>query len=590
MEPLRSMIARGASLGVGERSMVRRALAAPWLFPLGELRAQASALRAPDGDSDSKPGEAILVSVAKDFTRRSLWRLRRGAAVPRSSPPFLESARTALQLAERTVTRDLPYLPGLEAMHRPGVWFAEYLWSEGSGIDQELDGPSYGASMLIAVASLVMGVPAATDLAASAELLPNGALGEVGELEHKLAVLAGSALGVKRVVVANSQKLAAEARAKSVAPGLAIVGASTVRDLFTAAFPDVDKQLQATWSDPGSARILARRLFFLTLEGVQNGHPILNWRGVHNAAGLLLEALPPQELVALQEARFARLVSARHCGEPNARIPWPDAEALQGMPRPVRLRYLAHAVQSAYDANAPDLSSIVDDVLRKASSVIDCHDVELQLLGATSRALSGLRRYDEAASLLARVVEGWMGLNLAADSSYALCELIRVMGIRGDREGLDSAMLAGYLTAFEEDLKSTDLSRAFVRFALGRAWATIGDASRARAELDRPIFEEGVIRAHLHQSRLRWQAIVADLQGRIGEADSLRARIAEDADGSFSFPRWMAELDRCRRDGHDPFPAIEELCARHAQATAFLIQEGMPVEEQAAILAREFPY
>jgi hypothetical protein len=579
--------------------MLTRALGAPWLYPAREdLRARLGQLGLPASPPPSKPGEALLVSVsstaATESVRTGLWRLRRSGDSDSAVRPFGKELAACLQTAERLAARTLPYLAGLHPLAR-GHWTADYLWSEGPGRDSQLDGASYGASSLIAVASLIMGVPAPADLAASASLLTNGMggpvrLGPVGQLEHKIRVLAGSALGIRRLVVAEEQGADAKNLVERQAWDAEVLALSTVDGLFDVVWSDWEPVLQEQWRDVEQATRLARKLFFFVLEGnARQPRPVLSWRGVRHAAERVSEWLPPEAQGARAEAWFASRVAARHCGEPDVEIPWPDDSVQAALPRPVRVRYLAHVVQSALDGNSTHLPDIVEKALAIKTPIVECHEVDLEFLGALSRALSGLRRYQESVRLLGDVVDGWIGLNQAARSSYALSELIRVMGILEDKGGLQSARLAGRIASFEEAPETSDESRAYVRFALGRAFATVGDAARAIQELEAPVLDPARIPGNLYAARTRWLARALDLLGETQRADALRRELRVQWGDDSDVARLIA-LDRARRERLDLRPPLDRLRALSLQGMAPLFDDSLTDEAQAERILREYPY
>ena len=517
-------IIEGADTSALERMRAIRALRCSWCWP--RVRKLAAAARRLGGDRPAPPriGEALLVAVTADGAPGALALL--GDGNRGSELPIQAEARLALRRAERLVTRDLPILTRGDALSRPTNWSASLVWKEdGRAPIASIDGGSYGGAFVLAAASRLLGISVPGSLAVSATLDDRGQLGPVAHLPAKLALVAGSALGVNRLVVATEQVLEARRAADrlSYPARLKVVGASDVASLIDRAFGDLSRHPPPWAGDSSRAARVASELFRVALEG----SPILSWRHVARTARMAARSLPSgsreRRLVA-----FAERVARRHENQ-FAPIPWPSDEDMAFLSRPVEQAYLAHVVQAATDAGIPDLAETLERARRRLpQDVSEHHPADLRLRGAIGRALARLRRYEEARDVLRGTVDGWFGTYEAGQASYALCELLRVEGIRGDRKGVSWARERALAAA--SDPRMDFIGRAFLWTHIGRALVQVGAPRAALPWLSGEAFD--LVRGDAENAALRWRARALIALGRAGEARALRRLLHERAPNS----------------------------------------------------------
>lgn len=555
-----------------KRGRVKRSLRAwlgtPWAWPRdAELaaRARGFGLREPD---PPEPGETLFVTVSPCGRQACIWRT---SCAERDSGEqmLVGEARESAWRATKLVLRDLPLLarppatdhrpPRLERMLREGP--------DGNAAPPELsarvvDGPSAGLSLCLAQASLLLDLPVPSDLVASATVDDSGRLGPVGGLQEKLAVVSRRALGVSRILVAKEQ--ADEAKRLVKGTRLTVESRKTLGEAIELVFPDVLTVMRHRWAEPAARREAAELLHRVALFD----HPrLLTWAAVRKSARFLLghEDLTDD---LRDRCRLTEAIAARHEGE-SAPIPWPEDEVLRRMRRPLRMRLLAHVVQSAADdsdARALDYAGRAECWL---ADPLEWAEGDLALQGARGRALASAGHYDDACNLLDAVVCAWLELGQAHQASFAACELLRLLGLARNRDALD----IGSRRAVEilSDLRTSDKSRTFLRLALGRAWIQAGDEQTGLEWLaDDPVWAKAP--DHVCGSRLRWRAHA--LRGREGEQawEALRQE-------GLGMHVALAEIDRAVLRG-------DEAAAQAALDRALKIEKKKAHQEVSRLVAR----
>jgi hypothetical protein len=584
---LRDLLTR-TTLSFTDRCQVRAALRERWCWPADPRLAQIARDYAAE-PAQPPPGEVLLVSVSDDETEGALWCARRvtaGARLSTAGPthfdvPLVDTAQGAAVLAEKLVSRALPYLVRLDALRGPTSWSATLLCASGDAAPHVLKGQSFGLSLLLGSAALLMDEPLDAGLAASAALNPDGTLRAVEGLQRKIDMLADGALGVRRLLVQSDQ--AAEARQAVSACGgdLEIVPVATAADAVTIAFPDAATRPRPEWDDPSVVSADAERLFRLTLLGAS----LLKWSAVARAAEWLVEHAPPTS-VARHKATTALAIARRHEDE-NTLIRWPEQEFLDTLAPVIQRNLLAHVIQSARDAGSDELPTYI----ARARALVDPprhgDDSELRVIGALGRGLAALRRYAEAQAMLSTAVEGWRAIYRADGSSYALCELLRVIGIRSD-----TAALVGLEPALEDyTLESHDyVADGFVRLARGRARVQLGQAEAALELLEDAGFEWQLTPDHLGQARERWLARALAAVGDEARASVMRKQLKQcspDADQAV-----LADLDAAleSQSGTEAASLLDRLRQQEAGSSRWLWDAGLTILEQARRIADEYPY
>lgn len=521
-------------------------------------------------------GTALLVAVAPG--RSTLFALRRAVYPSALACPQGPHLLAALRLAEALAPATLPLLVPDAAAKREGAWEVVRVYCAGGGESLGADGASFGLAMLLAVASEWLDTPVPADLVALAALDPTGRTAVVNHLDQKLTLLRGSALGVRRVLVATAQR---DEALRHAGP-LEVVAVDDAVEALGVAFTGLASRLRARWERPDAAEQAAEALLKLALIPPRN--KTLHWWALVDCAAHLCDALHDRP-VALERAAFARAIAARHAGDAGP-LPWPSAALLAGLSPSRRMRCVAQGVQAAADAGHADVRARAAEAL----AVLDAqegHTVEaLELRGAVGRALAAVRAYPEARDTLQAAVEGWWALDAEVNASFALCELVRVCGLLDDRDGLDHALRR--VRTYASDHPQETLALAFLRLAEGRALVHTGRPAEALAVLH-PL-DAQVLPAHLRAAALRWQANAHAALGAREAARALRESLAamHTVVGAAALAALDAALD-ADADAATLAARVEALEALRPQGLHGLLGPGTP-HERAARIAREYPY
>lgn len=548
----------------GERGSVsglsrKRQLASPWGWPAApflveKARAYGSVpARAPGA------GETLLVSVGVD----GLWHL----LPERSSPDALAlrgAAAASALLAQRLVTRDLPLYDDPSRLHRGRVWSAAlFAIVPSASPPTALDGSSYGLSLSLATASDLLRLPLPADLAATGVLQSDGCIGPVDGLTRKVELILGETPGIRRFLVPALQADEARAAAEMAFSNLGvarteawldIVPVSSFHEAFAQAFPRALEHLQERWKDPAVASRLAEQLHRMALF---DSPVVLGWPAIQRCA----EQLSRESLLPRERKRLAlvRAIALRHGGrkEPH---PWPEEAELEEEPRARRLRYLAQVVQSEAEGGA-DPGAAADRARAWIRPRLERASEDAVLLGAMGRALGAAEREADAVQVLREAVAAWQDIGSPYDSTHALCELLRLLGIARRADEVDS-VVRGDLPPVEADPRTSDKSLGFVRVALGRAYTQVGRPELGLRELCDPP-ESRALPLIAEAGRLRWLALAQDALGEPSAADASRNLLAERKDPPYpwTLQTKLARLDAARRDGTVTAALREELAS-----------------------------
>lgn len=341
---LEALLDKAAHSRIAARG-ARHLLGLPWCVPTEGHPLHAAARRVTTAPARRAPGEVLLVSVDDGAAPQgSLWLFGRGRQTP-----LEEEAQAAWRNARHVVFRDLGGWR-LRTAARPTPLLAEWLASTSGLTPHRLTGPSYGAAMVLSLASSGLGVPVPGDLAALAALDARGGLVRVDGLEAKLRVLREWAPGVRRVVIAAGQR----EEAARWAAGLELLEVRAANDLVDLAFgPWVPVDLEEE----------SRRLYLLALR---SDRPLVTWSRVAAAARTLRDS-PVASAAARSRAEIAETIALRHEGRPAGELPpVPPGETL---PRALAERYEAHRVQQLMDAGQPD-GGLVERLFADRKSVV----------------------------------------------------------------------------------------------------------------------------------------------------------------------------------------------------------------------------
>jgi len=506
--------------------------------------------------SPLRAGEAWLVSVdATGEARTTLWRLQ-PEAPGADQVGFRGEARRALDSARALSRLALPALGNPAALAETAGWRAQSVLRRGRGRDHVLDGSSFGLAMALAAVSRLANVPVSRGWVALAALTPGGAAESVGGLPAKLELLAADELadfGSLRVLVAPGQVV--EARSH-VPAGAEVVGVVDLREAVERVFgPDLIAHVRADWASETNRAEAAALLFRFA---VRDSPGLLRWSAFATACEGLLEADAEAEAWRWK-AELAWRIARRHAGRAE-RIDLPDSVLAQ-LPRPWRLRLLAHEVQAAADARTEDWRGVLERARRVVAAAREEHPDDLRLLGAMGRALAAWGRYDDALRVLRRAVQGWLDLDEVADVTFALCELLRVEGVTA---GDFSEEARAGLEAVAADPRVGWESRAFVALSHGAALAQqrhLDGAVRVLEEEAEWSWEH--TRPHVRASR--WRRLAAALDGSDpGRAVHLRGllgALSEAEPATTRFAALLAGMEGARARGEECGEYVDVLLA-----------------------------
>ncbi|MCB9609690.1 MAG: hypothetical protein H6716_24065 [Polyangiaceae bacterium] len=520
--------------GLRHRFLWEATLAHPWCQP--------------DGGA-TKPGDALLVGVSDEVG--SLFRL--GGPRDRTRFSLIDDVTTAAwQRAERLAQRHAGTALACDLRGSTTPPAAVFVAASGSASLVSISGESYGAAFVLAHTSRWLDVAPPVDLVACAAVSDEGALGIVDGLAVKLETIWDYALAVKRVVVCSAQREAAEA----IAAGRFEICAyedvkGLVHDVFHSLVELRDDHLRANLE---FAATRARALE----AWVANSNPQLRaWESVAEGAELLAEMLDgrPEARSAVVAAQIAR----RHTGGRAALLVWPSDDELPHRAE-LRQRYLAQVVQSSADSGDPGAAeSVADRAMPLVPPRNERNSSDLVLAGAVGRALAaaGPHVQEQALAWMLDVVDDWFAIGERKESSYAVCEALRLVSLSGA-----PASLARLTQALDYWRAAPELDERLVELAM---WVE-GEVVRANVLLGRPqaaLDVVGSLRKHLQQANqhlqfsiLRWEAIALDHLGKVDEAEALRCAPKQHPNPGTA--DWLFALDRNARDGVDALPAAAD--------------------------------
>lgn len=582
---------------VHERASLGWMLARPWCWPADDALAARAAELGFVPPRDPMLGETALVTVSEGRTRSSLYRFG-PRTVAASAVPLSASAQRALDRMNLLVSRALGALRPNELARRH-QWSVELLARDGEGVDTVVDGPSFGLGMGLAMASLFLRRPVPATVLASAEVDAEGGVSPIGGIDLKLANVAENALGVRRVLVAAAQLGEASRALAGLPRPLEVIGVSTLQDALAAGLDftfDAD-DLRALFEDSNVANEVAGRLFDMVVDG---SRVALDWQAVQHIAeavhGRLDDGpgLDERKLQARERVVIARAIARRHAGYGDL-LPWPREGALGAMPRPRRLRLLAHLVQSAAEWSDEDARTYAQRAATALAPRQEQTEGDLVLLGAIGRALASVETDAEALEALEAALAGWWELGAHADASFALAECIRVVGLSRDVARLER-LTADVVPLVIADPRTTEVGAAHVAFAAGRGNLLANRPEEAMVWLT----SAGAVDWQeaprwLARSRARWLArarqATGDSNGAAAERAALEqaARFGEDDEHVL-----LARLDGAVAASEGAEPLLLALSAhpRAGRETTRILtrRAGLAPPDRAAALADRYRY
>lgn len=516
--------------------------------PAGDLRERWEALRA-QRTTNPAPTQVLLLSYKESFGG-SIWLLEANAAA-RTNAELGAQARRTFERVSLLVSRELPAL--VDTSRSQASWSVRRVHTAGETV---LAGESFGLSLCVAAAAYHLPLPSPSHLAAIGCVASDGTVLPVDGLRAKLSILHDWALGVTTVLTSAAQSEEADALAREIGASWQIVGVRSVGEAIGCAFPNWWTDLQSRWADDIPLLTqLAHDLHRLARDG---SNQLLGWRALADVAEAVASRFPSDD-PARKEAQFAARVARRHDGE-QALLPL-DGEWLASMRRPLRLRCLAHVIQSHGDcADELDQGVIGEAIKALPEHPLDDSPDDLRLLGATGRTLAAFFRYPEAEGMLERAVRGWFELDRAPEASHSLCELLRVTSATQPHDlFLDTVTL--YAERVLGDPRAPEISRGFVRYWSGRGFSVLGDDARAYEYLTDADFDWNLLPDHLRACRLRW---VVRVTRRLGRPEiALKYHCALEAlanqNPATKFALALAELDRAQLESKDFRPGLKAL-------------------------------
>jgi len=439
---------------------------------------------------------------------------------------------------------------------------------------------SYGLAIALAASSHMTGLPLSHTIAASATLDAHGNLGEVGGLPEKLRIIAESALGVSVVYIAEQQRETDDELLLGLPRAIELRRRARLRDVLGEVFADAERGLQRRWADPRTALADARRLFLLALRssGTQN------WSGVALAARWLATFV--DDPAARDEARFAWQVAQRHAGRGEL-VAWPEESFFEEFGRRDRLQFIAHVVQAARDAGAPDRLVLIERARRELAAPRDRSAGDWIVLGALGRAWASLGREQDARACLEAATTGWFRDGEIAQASRPLCEWIRLAGVAGDRDEFEK--VKPLATTLLDEPSTPEDSRTFLWFELGRSAVLTGEHLLALELLTRAVGSAATAE-HVRRSSRRWLARAHAALGDLPLAAMHRSALLTEAGDCVEVR--LCRLDEALEGGADvglALEAVRESDPGILNALVATCADGS-TDVQASHVARHYPY
>lgn len=534
-----------------------------------------------------QPGEAWLIAVHEAHKRGSLWRLR--VRPEGHAAEFVDTAREELQRAMPRALGAMPITPRVPSPRGFPRPLAQLVRAANEDVGAtSVRGRSFGLAMLLAAAARILDRTMPSALLVSATVDDAGCVGRVDDLDEKIDFVVEYALGITRLMVHTSQARHARARidlanreGRLHGRTIAVLGVETACAAIDAVFPDIEDVLAVRWSTPAEADAAARALWEDLVRGDRHTS---RWQSVVRAAEILAERVSPE---ARWRVDWIHAIARRHTGAPDARIAWPDDDAL-GRERPdTRWLVLSQLLQSAADHTTDDATA--DAYLARSEREVNawaeaCPDGR-RFLGARGRALAALGRCDEAARDLEAAVEGWFrgGEREITEASFALSELLRVRGFVGAPEDVERALAWADHYALHAEETGENRGEPWVRHARARCLALRGRLLEARSLLAATMPDT------LEPSQRRWHARVLDALGATEAADAVRASITGD-ESAWREAAALAALDHALArdaDHHAALRAFDALGDPGAELRRMLRQRGLTADRCEVAQARE---
>jgi hypothetical protein len=599
--PLQALIDRSETDRYATQAVARALRLGPWCWPAGAAGMARARRFVPEGPPRPRAGRTLLVTADPGFA--DLWALEVGvgeAPADAEALRFGSEARASWDVAVVTLPRALPVLwssvgryheAWLRARHlalRPTSRAAAPAPSRAAR-ERLLDGPSFGLSFLLALASQVLEEPLPGDLAASGALLPSGRVQEVGGLEGKLEILAREAPGIRRVLVPSSQESAARAAAAAVGASFAVLGVATAAGAIEATLgPVLVSRLVAAGSDRDKRLELADAFFRLVLLGRRE---MVDWSPVARAAALALDAWDDLSADDRRRLEFAGAVARRH-DENQGELPVLESRWLDGLAAPLRVAIVANYVQQSADAGAPVPAVVVREAHRHLVRGREAFQPHLGLLGALGRLLAVSGDPERALEYQMEAAQGFLERMEPESVSFPLAEWYRLAGALGDRPAFDAAESARRTVEAQGGFGP---GQPYVLLARAKALVALRLHAEAAEETLERIGTDEHVASHVRWSAVRWHVRLREERGQaageiLGRLDAAGARGAVEARRARPF-RLLVELDRAarRQDRAGGDAALAEFGRLEPGVAGHLGRAAPPGQELETII-RFYPY
>lgn len=402
-----------------------------------------------------------------------------------------------------------------------------------------LQGASIGLGLALGAASWTSGIPLPPRVAALGELGPDGRVVGVRGVAAKARLLAEAGVRTLWVAVADAAAIDAD------------LDVRPVHHLH-----EVVREVLRTDDLPPPSPEAVRRI----LAWVELGEPtVSHWEPLQRTL-LWMQRTAPDDREAV---RHALAIVDRHLGTPT-RPPLP--EGLERLPRPRRLRRLAHVVQAHADGGCTEPEPLLALADRHLAEPLERCAPDLELLGAMGRLAAATGRLALAWRHLDDAVTGWSDIDRPVHASRSVCELVRIAGLL---RAADAVARARDAAAHLAPLLLDPVEQAYLGLALGRLAVQVGGDPGALEQA----LEQGP--PHIQASARRWWRRAGRLGPDVAPHTSAHA---------------LHALDRALAAGHDPQPALDALRAhrpdRYAQVRAWCPADVDPARH----VAEAWPY
>ena len=564
------------SAGVHRARMLGVLAAGPWRWPLDQSF---------DGTLQRPAlGAGVVPLVTVRGSKSELWRLAVGGVVQLPSAPFRGDALTAWLNARAALSRHLPVLwrplATIPDAPVPGLLLGVACEHGDLHSSPTLEGTSFGGSFLLAMASLLLGIPADERTIASVVIDAVGNAGPVNGLRTKVRGLLALAPSIRVMLVHHDQVPEAEQHRTEVGAGpetLKFIGVGSATDVLSNGF---DKRLQELLVDvpPDAVPAMVASLFALARRGDRK---ILSW-GPVEAAVRAISASDHLNDEARRRLAFVSMTAGRH--RANAVAAEEDIAAinddswLASLQVQERLDVVAGLLQQHVDTGSPSAArceALYRMHIRPVSESFGGHH---KLRGAYGRVLATHGDFDGALYVQIEAARGWLDAGIPQEASHPLSEWFRLAPLASNpgvallaaEQFLESATEAGFVV---NDFIS--LYRARGRRRLNHRPT---DARAALQSLADDVRALGFLRLAA--------------QRELAAAGSDAARTAIGADTSDDGPTYRAlvGLDDAIRDGDDNAARVHLDALRAISETARILAAMDERRLTAAEIAAEFPY